>query len=81
MKFNKEIDGYHILGRQVRHSDAIMLCDGNTDCQRIYAHHTLVSANPMEIEGVWFHRNFPSIAEAIAFVEKRSKLSMGRIQE
>lgn len=35
--------GYQLVGRMLRHADAVMLCNGHTDAQSLTAQHTLVS--------------------------------------
>ena len=35
--------GYRLIGRTLRHFDAVMLLDGHTDSRKLLAHHTLVS--------------------------------------
>jgi hypothetical protein len=79
MRYSREVEGYQILGREVRHVDALALMDGHTETRRLIAHHWQVT-KPTKTkgyrvleativnQGVWFSRWFRSTQDAIRFV-------------
>jgi hypothetical protein len=83
MKQYKELGGgYSIVGKRLRHANAINLMDGTTDTQLLSAHHTLFTDDKgLQTEGIWFDRPFKSANDAIGFVNNRVRTLNARIQE